>query len=218
MHVFPFVDRRGAHRASRADIPPASHAGRASLMLGLTLVLLAGCATRPPGPPDATVPDSLRGAHAEAWQETLMAVGDQVYRCRRVPAQATDTPGASAGDTLRWLPYGPEATLVDARGRSVGALTPGRYFLAHDGSFAVGKTEAATIVDASALPWVRYTIAASTRARGGRDGRMTRVSTVIRINTRGGLPASDSCRLEGTQLYVPYFATYLVYRPAAAAR
>ncbi len=165
MHVFPFVDRRGAHRASRAGIPPASHAGRASLMLGLTLVLLAGCATRPPGPPDATVPDSLRGAHAEAWQETLMAVGDQVYRCRRVPAQAADTPGASAGDTLRWLPYGPEATLVDARGRSVGALTPGRYFLAHDGSFAVGKTEAATIVDASALPWVRYTIAASTRAR-----------------------------------------------------
>ncbi|NIF67722.1 DUF3455 domain-containing protein, partial [Burkholderia sp. Cy-647] len=149
---------------------------------------------------------------------TLTAAGDQVYRCHRVPAQATDAPGASVGQALRWQPYGPEAILIDARGRSVGAVTPGRYFLAHDGSFAVGKTEAATIVDASALPWVRYTIDASTRARGGRDGRMTRVSTVIRINTRGGLPASDSCRLEGTQLYVPYFATYLVYRPAAAAR
>ncbi|NIF68546.1 hypothetical protein F3J11_38805, partial [Burkholderia sp. Cy-647] len=57
MHVFSFVDRRGAHRAS--------HAGRVSfgrgLGLGLAFALLAGCATRPPGPPDAAVPDSLRG-------------------------------------------------------------------------------------------------------------------------------------------------------------
>ncbi|GAB7538336.1 DUF3455 domain-containing protein [Burkholderia sp. 3C] len=216
MHAFPFVDRL---RASQA-LAPANPRRRALAPAALALLAtLAGCATPPPpGPPDAGVPDSLRGPTAELWQETLTAAGDQVYRCHRVTALEPGAPGSPAGQTLRWQPYGPEATLIDAHGQSVGSVTPGRYFLAHDGSFAVGKTLAATIVDANALPWVRYGIDASTRAGDGQGGRMTNISAVIRMNTRGGIPASDACRVEGTQLYVPYFATYQLYRTSPLAQ
>ncbi|WP_257757604.1 DUF3455 domain-containing protein [Burkholderia glumae] len=234
MHVFPFADRLACRRkAPRARAPEgvtttppgaapsagASCGTRARMALGAcALALLAGCATAPPGPPDAAVPDALRGATTEQWQETLHAGGDEVYRCRKVAALDTDAPGQAAGHALRWRAYGPEATLVDARGHNVGAIAPGRYFLAYDGSFAVARTETAAIVDTSALPWARYQVHASTNARDGSGGRMTHLSSVLRINTRGGLPASDRCALEGATLYVPYFATYLLYRRATLAQ
>ncbi|ALK32546.1 hypothetical protein Bpla01_34470 [Burkholderia plantarii] len=237
MHVFSFADRLAFRwKAPCARTPDggapmtrdaALHGGaprgprsRAALGAGALALLaaLAGCATPPPGPPDAAVPDALRGATPEQWQETLNAGGDEVYRCRRVAALDAGAPGEAAGQTLRWRAYGPEATLVDAHGHNVGSIVPGRYFLSYDGSFAVAGTETATIVDANALPWVRYQVHASTNARDGSGGRMTNISTVVRINTRGGLPASDRCRLEGATLYVPYFATYLLYRRAALAQ
>jgi hypothetical protein len=237
MHVFPFADRLASRRKApcaptpdggapmtrdavlHVGVPRGLHS-RAALGAGAFALLaaLAGCATPPPGPPDAAVPDALRGATPEQWQETLNAGGDEVYRCRRVAALDAGAPGEAAGHTLRWRAYGPEATLVDARGHNVGSIVPGRYFLSYDGSFAVAGTETATIVDASALPWVRYQVHASTNARDGGGGRMTNISTVVRINTHGGLPASDRCRQEGATLYVPYFATYLLYRRAALAQ
>ncbi len=216
MHVIQLVDRLRAQQ-------PRALAPAALTVLAASLALLAGCASPPPPPPEAAVPDSLRSA-ADTLQETLTAAGDQVYRCHRVPAADTAVPGAAgatgatASQTLRWQPYGPEATLRDASGENVGSVAPGRYFLAYDGSFAVGKIAAATVMDANALPWVRYAIHASTRAGNGEGGRMTDVSAVIRIKTRGGMPASDVCHTEGTQLYVPYFATYLLYRSTPPAQ
>lgn len=216
MHALPFVDRL---RASQALAPANPRRMRLVAPAAIALLAaLAGCATPPPGPPDAAVPDSLRGPTPDVLQETLTAAGDQVYRCHRVPALETGAPGSPAGQTLRWQPYGPEATLRDAQGHNVGSVAPGRYFLAYDGSFAVGKTLAATVMDAKALPWVRYGIDATTRAGDGQSGRMTNLSAVIRMNTRGGLPASDTCRVEGTQLYVPYFATYQLYRTSPLAQ
>ncbi|MFM0646984.1 DUF3455 domain-containing protein [Paraburkholderia bryophila] len=188
------------------------------------LLALAACATTSRTPPTAneSLPLDLRAGQNEVLQEVMTTHGDETYVCRRIKS---DVPAAGAalqpgiardGTQLLWDPLGSEALLVDARGQSVGTIAPGRYFLAYDGSYVIGKVAGESQVGANALTWVRYT-ARFVAARRPGEGRLADISSIQRIDTSGGLPPLPACELEGAHLLVPYGATYMFYRAKGLA-
>jgi len=153
---------------------------------------LAACAS----PPAAEVPATLRPAAAETLAMSVTAKGVQVYECR-----------ASAADaTTGWTFVGPEAELYDANGRPVGRHGAGPTWQATDGSriFGAVKVRADAPV-AGAIPWLLL----SARADGP-QGSLSRVTSIQRVNTAGGLPPSSACTREkaGTTARVAYTADY----------
>jgi hypothetical protein len=189
------------------------------------LLALAACATTsrtPPPTANESLPPDLRAGQNEVLQEVMTTHGDETYVCRRIKSDlpavgAALQPGMARDDTqLRWDPLGSEALLVDASGQSVGTVAPGRYFLAYDGSYVIGKVAAESQVGANALTWVRYT-ARFVAARRPGEGRLADISSIQRIDTSGGLPPLPTCELEGAHLLVPYGATYMFYRAKGLA-
>jgi hypothetical protein len=194
------------------------------------LLALAACATTSTTPPptaNESLPPDLRVGQNEVLQEVMTTHGDETYVCRRLKSDASTAgiaspssaslPGMARDDTqLRWDPLGSEALLVDASGQSVGTVAPGRYFLAYDGSYVIGKVAAESQVGANALTWVRYT-ARFVAARRPGEGRLADISSIQRIDTSGGLPPLPTCELEGAHLLVPYGATYMFYRAKGLA-
>jgi hypothetical protein len=180
------------------------------------LLALCGCATQPPQPPTAneSLPDDLRASPTEVLQEVMRATGDQTYVCRRTPSAPTGaaTPATGDGGQLFWTEVGSEATLIDsANNRSAGTIVPGPHFIAYDGSYVIGTRLAERQVGANTLTWVRYRAKYVATPRPG-EGRFADVSSIQRIDTRGGLPPQPACSVEGTRLLVPYGATYMIYR------
>ncbi|SEB75384.1 Protein of unknown function [Burkholderia sp. WP9] len=192
-------------------------------LMACCLLALTGCATAPKPPPtsDESLPTALRASQDEVLQEVMTTHGDETYVCRRirtsppafgVTARPDTLPGvARDGTQLAWDPLGSEAILVDAAGKSVGTVAPGRYFLSYDGSYVIGNIVAESQVGANALTWVRYTARFVAAPRPG-EGRFADVSSIQRIDTSGGLPPQPLCELEGAHLLVPYGATYMFYR------
>ncbi|MGF6768177.1 hypothetical protein P3T18_000647 [Paraburkholderia sp. GAS199] len=191
------------------------------------LLALAACASTPK-PPTAneTLPTDLRASQNEVLQEVMTSHGDETYVCRRIktalpPLATTAPPGvhpdvARDGTQLLWDSLGSEAILVDADGKSVGTVSPGRYFLSYDGSYVIGNVPAESQVGANTLTWARYTAHFNAAPRPG-EGRFADISSIQRIDTTGGLPPQFACDLEGAHLLVPYSATYMFYRSKGLA-
>jgi hypothetical protein len=184
----------------------------------LTLMALYGCAAPVPPTPNASLPAMLQPAPDEVLQEVVTTRdGDETYICHRTPKPPAGmpiapVPGISAdGTQLLWTEVGPAAMLVDAEGDSIGTVAPADHFLAYDGSYVVGKTFAESPVKRNALTWARYTVKFVATPRPG-DGRFANVSSIQRIDTTGGLPTDPSCKQEGEHLFVPFTATYKIYR------
>lgn len=189
------------HRSPRttSHVPaPLRLAATAATLIGA----LAGCATRDVPPANTTLPESLRTPPQEVLEDALTAVGETIYNCRR------------QGRQLAWVGKGSEATLVDGARRNVGTLVPGPRFLAYDGSYVSGRVAAEEIVATDALPW-QLIVARRTGAEQGK-GRFARVTSVQQVRTRGGLAPQTGCTQQGLSLWVPFSATYLIYRAASA--
>ena len=100
---------------------------------------------------------------------------------------------AKQGDpsSASWAYTGAEADLIDAQGKAVGrhAFPPSVWELSDGSKIAGGQVKAR--VDApvpNADPWILV----STRSAGG-DGRLSKVTSLQRINTVGGVAPSMKC-------------------------
>jgi hypothetical protein len=142
----------------------------------------------------AELPDAI-AAPGEALVATVNAVGAQVYECR-----------ADAAGKLVWQFREPVATLLIG-GKTVGRHYAGPNWEMTDGS-AVGAKVAGRAPGASSrdIPLLKLDV----RARRG-EGQLYEVTTIQRINTRGGV-AAGPCETAGVLLSVPYTADYAFYR------
>ncbi len=114
----------------------------------------------------------------------------------------------SAGK-LVWQFREPVATLfID--GKTVGRHYAGPIWEMADGSMVRGKVVAqATGADPDDIPLLKM----NATPLGG-PGQLNRITTVLRLNTRGGR-INSSCNSSGSFLSVPYSADYAFYRKAA---
>jgi hypothetical protein len=131
----------------------------------------------------------------EALVATIHAEGAQVYECK-----------ADAAGQLAWKFREPVATLM-IDGKTVGRHFAGPSWELTDGSLVTGMVSGsapgATVAD---IPHLRLEIASQ---RGA--GQLSRVTTIHRLNTRGGL-VQGACDKAGAFLNAPYSADYLFYK------
>lgn len=122
---------------------------------------------------------------------TIHAQGAQVYECK-----------AGASGTLAWEFREPVATLIQD-GKTIGRHYAGPRWEWQDGSTVAaavsGRSPGATSND---IPVLKLSV---TDRRG--SGVLTDVSTIQRINTKGGVAKGD-CPAPGILLSVPYSADY----------
>jgi hypothetical protein len=132
----------------------------------------------------------------------LIAVGSgvQVYECReRKDGYAT---------AHEWSLLGPEATLY-AGGRMIGTHGAGPSWQSTDGSRVVGGVMAkVNAPSGDSIPWLLLT----TRSDGP-EGAFSKVTSIQRVNTHGGLRPSNGCDdlTVGRQIPVRYTADYRFY-------
>jgi hypothetical protein len=159
----------------------------------LALLLLTGILKSAPAA-DTPLPDAIV-APGETAVLSVHAEGTQVYECK-----------AGADGKLRWSFREPIATLL-VDGKTVGRHYAGPNWEHGDGSAVVGKAvgnaPGATPDD---IPWLKLQV---TSSRG--NGVLTGVTTVQRINTRGG-KIDGACDKTGSFKSAPYAAEYVFLR------
>jgi hypothetical protein len=140
------------------------------------------------------VPDAI-AAPGETVVLTLHAEGAQIYECK-----------AGADGKPAWVFREPIATLL-LDGKTVGRHYAGPNWEHSDGSAvtgkAVGNAPGATPND---IPWLKLEV---TSHRG--SGILAGVTTVLRINTKGG-KLEGACDSAGGYRNMPYSADYLFLR------
>lgn len=166
-----------------------SNPSNKTLVTALLGGLLAGCAIPGVEAPSGEIPLMTVAAH-----------GVQIYECR-----------AAAGATPVWAFVAPEADLFDAEGRRIGHHGVGPVWTHQDGSGFVGTVRSR--VDSPrprAIPWLLL----AARPQGP-DGAFSRVSSVQRLNTSGGLAPSDGCgpATLGQRVQMAYRADYVLHVP-----
>jgi hypothetical protein len=155
-------------------------------------ILVAGCATSPA----VDVPQALKPAANQSLAMVVKATGVQIYECRA----SKDATG------YEWAFVAPEAKLFDARGQEIGSHGAGPHWQARDGSRVVGAAQArADSPSPGAIPWLLLS-AKST----GPDGAFSKVTSVQRVNTVGGVAPVTPCTREiaGRSARVDYTADY----------
>ena len=140
------------------------------------------------------LPDTI-AAPGETAVTTLHAEGAQVYECK-----------ADAAGKLVWQFREPIATLL-LDGKTLGRHYAGPTWELADGGAVmakvVGRAPAASAKD---IPWLKLEVS---ERRGA--GTLSGVTTVQRINTRGGA-AEGACDRAGEFLSVAYAADYVFLR------
>jgi len=145
----------------------------------------------------AQVPPAL-AATGESAVVTLHAEGAQIYECK-----------AGTDGKLAWAFREPIATLL-LDGKSVGRHFAGPSWEHVDGSAVVGKAVANVAGQTPGdIPWLKLDVTAH---RG--TGTLSGVTTVQRINTRGGVHAGG-CDNAGALYSAPYSADYVFLKKAS---
>jgi hypothetical protein len=163
----------------------------------LLFFLLLG---RGPQAPRPDVPDKLAAPATEEVVLRAHATGSQIYVCQ-----------AGSDQKLAWVLKGPEAELFDGDGKSIGHHFAGPTWKHNDGSEVTGKVAARQdSPDADAIPWLLL----SATGHSG-SGILSRVTTIQRINTKGGQPSTASCNdsHRGEETKSAYSADYYFYAP-----
>jgi hypothetical protein len=142
------------------------------------------------------LPDAI-AAPGETVVLSVHAEGAQVYECK-----------AGADGKLTWVFREPIATLfVD--GKTIGRHYAGPNWEHIDGSAVVGKAAGnAPGATADDIPWLKLQV---TTSRG--NGVLTGVTTVQRINTKGG-KFDGACDKAGNFKSAPYSADYVFLKKA----
>jgi Protein of unknown function (DUF3455) len=169
----------------------------------LQIAVLAGIATqaRGQGVPRPDVPDKIKAPAAEEVVLHVHASGSQIYVCQ---------PGTDG--KLAWTLKAPEAELHDQQGAIIGRHYAGPTWKDNDGSEVTGKAMARVdSPDPGSIPWLLVT---ATGHSG--DGVLSRVTSIQRIHTKGGVPPSAAdCNAAKQNLEVKssYTADYYFYAP-----
>jgi len=166
---------------------------RAATASLLTLALTA-CATTAP------VPAKLEPAANETLATIAAAKGVQIYECRAKKDVAA---------AYEWVFVAPEAELLDVRGHRIGRHGAGPYWQANDGSRVVGTVkERADARNADAIPWLLLSAKSV-----GPDGAFSKVTSVQRINTVGGVAPAAGCTADtnGKTVRIAYTADYYFF-------
>jgi hypothetical protein len=147
-----------------------------------------------------TVPDQLKPGANESLAMIVPAKGVQIYECRARRDQA----GA-----YDWAFVAPEADLFDARGNRTGRHYAGPHWEATDGSKILGTVkERADAPVPDAIPWLLLTAKSV-----GPEGSFSRVTSIQRVNTVGGVAAKTGCSqaTAGTPARITYTADYYFF-------
>jgi len=158
------------------------------------LALLSMAATIGVSVAQTPLPDAI-AAPGETVVLSVHAEGAQVYECK-----------AGADGKLAWAFREPIATLL-ADGKTIGRHYAGPNWEHSDGSAVVGKVAGnAPGATADDIAWLKLQVVSS---RG--SGVLTGVTTVQRINTRGG-KLEGACEKAGSFKSAPYSAEYVFLR------
>jgi len=145
------------------------------------------------------VPKKLEPAADEAPTLVARAHGVQIYECRNK---------AGSSET-EWAFVAPEAQLLDVRGRVIGQHGAGPVWEMDDGSIVRGKVkERADAPRAGAIPWLLLTAKSE-----GTAGEISKVTSIQRVNTVGGVAPMGGCDPSrvGTPVRVAYTADYVFF-------
>jgi FtsP/CotA-like multicopper oxidase with cupredoxin domain len=155
---------------------------RSSIVLSL---LAAGCASTVP------VPDSLKPGANESLALIVPAKGVQIYECR-------------AGS---WAFVAPEAHLFDRAGKKIGSHYAGPHWEAADGSKVVATVRARADAPAAGnIPWLLL----GTKSVGA-EGAFSKVTSIQRVATVGGVAPAGGCSQPGARARVAYSADYYLF-------
>jgi hypothetical protein len=155
----------------------------------LTLLLLGSLARVSAA--ETSFPDAI-AAPGESVVLSVHAEGAQVYECK-----------AASDGKLAWAFREPIATLL-LDGKTVGRHYAGPNWEHSDGSAVVGKVAgSAPGATANDIAWLKLAVISQ---RG--SGVLTGVTTVQRINTRGG-KLDGACDKAGAFSSAPYSAEYV---------
>jgi len=150
-----------------------------------------------------SVPDQIAAPGGEQVALLLHASGFQIYTCQ----------GGTEGK-YSWALKAPEAELYSQKGAIIGHHFAGPTWKLGDGSEVTGKATAnVNSPDPNSIPWLLLT---ATGHAG--DGSLSRVTTIQRINTKGGQPppaGACSAAQQNVEIKSSYTADYYFYAPAS---
>ena len=153
------------------------------------------------GPARPEVPENLKAPAGEEVILAAHATGVQIYVCQ-----------AGADQKFAWVLKAPEAELTDATGKKIAHHFAGPTWKHADGSEVKGKVIAKQDAPKpEAIPWLLLTAASHTG-----DGIFSRVASIQRIHTEGGMPPSASmcdASASGKESRSAYSADYYFYAP-----
>jgi len=163
---------------------------------GVSLALLiAGCAA-------TQVPQALKPDTNQRLALVVHAKGEQIYECRERKDQPADQPVA-----YDWAFVAPQAGLFDGNGKQIGKHYAGPSWEAADGSKIVGKVrQAAAAPAAGNIPWLLLEAKSA-----GKDGAFSKITSVQRVATAGGMAPPNGCPLAGYRVEIPYTADYYFF-------
>jgi len=148
------------------------------------LLVIAGCA-------GVQVPDNLKPGANESLAQVVPAKGVQIYECR-------------AG---KWVFVAPEAELFDRAGKKIGTHYAGPHWELADGSKLVGAVkQRADAPAAGAIPWLLLGAKSV-----GSEGAFSKVTSIQRVATVGGVAPAGACSQPGTQARIAYTADYYFF-------
>jgi Protein of unknown function (DUF3455) len=167
----------------------------------LLLALFAAvCASAQAAMSAVQVPDALKPGANETLAMIASAKGVQIYECRA---------GKDGTGGHEWAFVAPEADLFDAGGNRIGRHYAGPRWESTDGSRILGAvTEHADAPAADAIPWLLLTAKSV-----GSEGALSKVTSVQRVRTVGGMAPKAGCSqaAAGTSVRVPYTADYYFF-------
>jgi hypothetical protein len=145
------------------------------------------------------VPKELQPPANEQLLLQVHAKGDQIYTCK------------GDGPQYTWVLKAPEAQLTDKSGKPFGRHFDGPSWEASDGSRITGKAVGnAPSPDADSISWLLVTVVSRSQA-----GVLARVTSVQRVNTKGGKASASGCDAGhvGREERIPYSADYRFFAP-----
>jgi Protein of unknown function (DUF3455) len=147
------------------------------------------------------VPDKIKAPVGQEIVLVAHATGSQIYVCQ-----------AGADGKLAWALKAPEADLHDQQGTVIGRHYAGPTWKLKDGSEVTGKATARVdSPDADSIPWLLVTVTGHSG-----QGALSRVTTIQRINTQGGMPppaADCNPTKQNAEVKSAYAADYYFYGP-----